>query len=444
MKLSNLIMPALASIVLASTALALLPSDASAWKVSAENSVSSLCKDSKAVVEWDFKNTIKTGDPRYALNIVVKDKRTGQTVKRTVKPGQSTSGSFMNSATKINANTVSFDMEWASNGHDAGIRTSEYAATPECKPFIKPTFNTILVCNPVNKKAVFSLRVNQTGGDATLVFNPTNGTKLPNGNPVEVIGTYKDRAGKTQTLKKTTRAVADCTPEVEVPTITANTICTVEGKKAVFTLNAKKTSGEVDVTLSPKNGSILPNGSPVEVTGTYKDNHDKTHRVTATTEATEDCTPPVEAPEIEAYTICEVVDGKAVFTLNTKKVSGDVDVTFSPEDGTVLENGDSVEVTATYKDNHDIEHAIKSNTKVVADCTPEKEIEVCRDGKIISILESEKKDSDTTVCPAEVKAVVTELPNTGVGSVAGLLGATFLGGTGISQLRMRRSARKDS
>jgi len=156
-----------------------------------------------------------------------------------------------------------------------------------------------------------------------------------------------------------------------------------------------------------------------------------------------DTSAPCPAPEVTANITCEVVDGEAIFTLNTKKTSGDVDVVFTPKDGTVMPNGDAVEVTAAYNDGTG-EKTVKITAASVADCTPEKEIEVCRDGKIISILESEKKDSDTTVCPAEVKAVVTELPNTGVGSVVGLLGATFLGGTGISQLRMRRNARKNS
>ena len=181
--------------------------------------------------------------------------------------------------------------------------------------------------------------------------------------------------------------------------------------------------------------------------------------------ATEDCDP-FEEPEFSAHTVCKVADGVGVFTLRVQQTGGDGPVTFDPSDGTVLPNGDPVTVTATYNDGtstktksvrttqtddctppeEEIEVCrdgevitIKESERLPSDTNPpcpEKEIEVCRDGEMITIKESEKKDSDTDAC---VKGETTELPNTGAGSVVGLLGATFAGGTAFAQYRMRRN-----
>lgn len=69
---------------------------------------------------------------------------------------------------------------------------------------------------------------------------------------------------------------------------------------------------------------------------------------------------------------------------------------------------------------------------------PPREIEVCRDGKVITINEDERKDTDTEApCPTpeepkepEVLPAVTELPKTGAGSLAtGAIIATGVLGT---------------
>jgi len=228
------------------------------------------------------------------------------------------------------------------------------------------------------------------------------------------------------------------------------TVSVVLGKDRVF-------SGGMYVnfecTPPVKEVKVCRNGRVVTIKETDRDNTD-----TAA---------PCPAPEIHANLVCSLVDGEAEFTLKANKTSGDVAVEFTPASGTVMPNGSAVEVTASYNDGTGTK-TVKTTAPSAADCTPEEEIEVCRDGNVISILESDKKDSDTSVpCPTPeektievcrdgtiitikeseklasdtegcVESVVTELPNTGAGSVVGLIASTFVGGTAFAQVRLRR------
>ena len=80
-------------------------------------------------------------------------------------------------------------------------------------------------------------------------------------------------------------------------------------------------------------------------------------------------------------------------------------------------------------------------------CEEPKVIEVCRDGKVITIVESDKKDTDTSVpCPVEpvkpveppVLATATTLPNTGAGSMATVVAVTAIAGASIHSAVQRR------
>lgn len=182
-----------------------------------------------------------------------------------------------------------------------------------------------------------------------------------------------------------------------------------------------------------------------------------------------DTNAPCPTPEFEASIICKVKDEKAVFTLKATQTSGDSKLAFNPANGTTLTNGNEVTVIGTYNDGKG-EKAVKTIAPAKADCTPEK-VNVCRDGKVISILKAERKSTDSDApCPVEKIKVcrdnkqieiaktdrknsdtdapcpevkgATTLPNTGAGSIAGLIGATFIGGTVLSQFRMRRSSRQ--
>ncbi len=77
----------------------------------------------------------------------------------------------------------------------------------------------------------------------------------------------------------------------------------------------------------------------------------------------------------------------------------------------------------------------------------EKHINVCRNGSVVEIKESEKQSTDGSAPCPEVKGVgatTEQLPNTGAGSIAGIVGATFAGSTAIAQVRLRRKAAKRS
>lgn len=78
-------------------------------------------------------------------------------------------------------------------------------------------------------------------------------------------------------------------------------------------------------------------------------------------------------------------------------------------------------------------------------CEQPKEVEVCRDNKVITIKESERLDSDTDApCPTTdipvVTTTATELPNTGAGSAVAIATASgFLGSIGHYVVTKRRS-----
>lgn len=191
---------------------AALPLSASAWQVN--YSAKSVCKDNSAVVNWTFTNTEPKG-AQWSMNVEFSDVQTGGKAVKTVNPGETVNGSFTSAKTKLSNGSVTIKMLWTDGRSGVDTRTTAYQATPECyvKPFVVPTFKASVVCTVKDNKAVYTLNVSQTTGDAKLTFTPANGTTLPNGNVVEVTGSYmQDGASKTVTVK--TEKVSDCTPEL--------------------------------------------------------------------------------------------------------------------------------------------------------------------------------------------------------------------------------------
>lgn len=160
----------------------------------------------------------------------------------------------------------------------------------------------------------------------------------------------------------------DCQPEVEPPEFTAHVSCNVVDNKAVYTLVINQ-SNSTPATYNPADGTVLPNGDAIEVTATYLDANQQTQTVTATATASDNCTPHVVPPEFTAHITCTVVDNKAVYKLVVKQTSGAL-ATFSPANGTLLDSGDAIKVTATYLDRNDQEQTVAVTADPVADCTP--------------------------------------------------------------------------
>ncbi len=150
---------------------------------------------------------------------------------------------------------------------------------------------------------------------------------------------------------------------------------------------------------------------------------------------TEECYVEREEPAFNAAIICEIVDAKAVFTLNIEQTAGETPGVFTPANGTVLENGNAVEVLGVF-DNGEVK--ITQTAQAAEDCTPEEETEkVCRDGKIVEIEKSDRKETDTDTCP-QVSSVVKELPKTGPASMIAAIAAVFATSVAGAQLHMRR------
>ncbi len=151
-----------------------------------------------------------------------------------------------------------------------------------------------------------------------------------------------------------------------------------------------------------------------------------------------DTNTPCVTPTFDSSIVCSVVDNRAVYKLKINQTAGAKNITFSPKDGTILENGNAVNVTGTYNDGES-DKTVKSTAPAVTNCVPER-VNVCRDGKVVNIVKSERKDTDKDAPCPEVKATSTVLPKTGAGSVAGIIGATFGISTIAAHLRMRRNA----
>ncbi len=301
------------SVISAVAIVAALPATANAWKVN--HGAESMCKDNTGAVSWVFKNT-EPNHTKWSMDVEITDAQTGGKIIKTVKSGDSVSGTFTSSKTKLSSGKVYFKMFWTDGRSGIDTRSSSYKATAECKPFVEPAFDANVICTVVDEKGIFTLNVRQTKGDGDMTFAPSNGTKMPNGDPVTVVGVYqKDGV----TLKKTvkTQSASDCTPEVEE----------------------------------------------------------------------------------EKIKVCR--------------------------DGVVVE----------------IYESEKRDSDTSLPC-PIPEIEVCRDGKVITIAEDDRKVTDTDAPCEEVKGVVTELPNTGAGSIATILGSTFAIGTAFSQIKLRRNTRR--
>ena len=208
---------AVASAVVSAFAVAAMPATASAWKVN--YNADSVCKDEKAVISWSFKNQ-EPNQAKWSIDLNVTDSQTGKSQSKTVKPGETVSGSIATDKTKLNTGQLSFKMTWTDGRNGIDTRTSSYKATDECyiPKVVEPDFEASVACKVVDGKAVYKLNVKQTAGDKTLTFTPKNDTTLNDGKAVQVVG--MDNQGKK--IIKTTKAVADCTPEKK-PEVKATT-----------------------------------------------------------------------------------------------------------------------------------------------------------------------------------------------------------------------------
>ncbi len=147
------------------------------------------------------------------MDVEFSDAQTGGKTIKTVNPGETVNGTFTTSKTKLNSGSVTVKMLWTDGRSGVDTRTTGYQATPECyvKSFVTPTFKASVLCTVKDKKAVYTLNVSQTDGDAPLTFSPANGAIVSNGNDIEVTGTYS-KDGSTKTITAKTEKVADCTP----------------------------------------------------------------------------------------------------------------------------------------------------------------------------------------------------------------------------------------
>lgn len=215
MKTTNRVKYAAFSSAVAVIAAIGIPATASAWMVN--YSAKAECANNKAQVSWTFKNT-EPNQAQWSMDIEVSDAQTGGKTTKTVKPGETVSGTFSSDKTKLTNGNVVIKMLWTDGRNGIDTRTTAYQATDECyvKPYIEPTFEAKVVCTVVDKKAVYKVNVKQTAGDDTLSFVPSDGAVVTSGDAVTVTGTYAQN-GASKKVTATTAKVADCTPAVETP-----------------------------------------------------------------------------------------------------------------------------------------------------------------------------------------------------------------------------------
>lgn len=215
MKTSNRIKLAAVSSTMAVIAAVGIPATASAWMVN--YSAKAECANNKAQVSWIFKNT-EPNEAQWSMDIEVSDAQTGGKTTKTVKPGETVSGTFSSDKTKLTNGNVVIKMLWTDGRSGVDTRSTAYEATAECyvKPYVEPTFEAKVVCTVVDKKAVYTVNVKQTAGDDTLTFTPANNSVVTNGETVTVTGAYSQN-GTSKTVTAKTAKVADCTPATETP-----------------------------------------------------------------------------------------------------------------------------------------------------------------------------------------------------------------------------------
>ena len=215
MKTSNRVKFAAFSSAIAAVAVVGLPATASAWMVN--YSAKAECADNKAQVSWTFKNT-EPNEAQWSMDIEVSDAQTGGKTTKTVKPGETASGTFTSDKTKLANGNVVIKMLWTDGRNGIDTRSTAYEATSECyvKPYVEPKFEANVVCTVVDKKAVYTVHVKQTAGDDTLTFTPANNATVTSGDAVTVTGKYS-KNGQEKTVSIKTAKVADCTPAVETP-----------------------------------------------------------------------------------------------------------------------------------------------------------------------------------------------------------------------------------
>lgn len=218
MKTTNRVKLAAFSSAVAVMAAVGTPATASAWMVN--YSAKAECANNKAQVSWTFKNT-EPNEAKWSMDIEVSDAQTGGKTTKTVKSGETVSGTFSSDKTKLANGNVVIKMLWTDGRNGIDTRTTAYSATNECfvKPYVEPKFEATVVCSVVDKKAVYKVNVKQTAGDDTLTFAPSNGETVTSGEPLVVTGTYSQSNENTISKKitVTTAKVADCAPITEAP-----------------------------------------------------------------------------------------------------------------------------------------------------------------------------------------------------------------------------------
>ncbi|MDX1766098.1 MAG: hypothetical protein R3313_04065 [Candidatus Saccharimonadales bacterium] len=199
-----------------------LPQPAQAWQTS--QSGHSECSESAptVILSWSFTNT-EPNEDKWAMDVIATDSISGNSSpKVTVNPGETATGSIDTGLMEVGKGSIVFDLTWTGGRSGQDSRTVHYDAI-DCTPPEAPEFTAHIVCDLVDNQAVYILRILQTN-DVEATFDPPDGTKLPNGDPVEVTATYAN--GDLQ-VTKTSKGADDCTPPAKIKVCRDNVIITI-------------------------------------------------------------------------------------------------------------------------------------------------------------------------------------------------------------------------
>lgn len=206
------------------------------------------------------------------------------------------------------------------------------------------------------------------GGSVKVEFPNDNVTRTP-----AIDGFWKDINTNQQLDKPAGASVTiqqdqNCLPPPVPMNLTVQVVCKAIGGPngtSEFTLSAKQDPATPAVTFNPADGTKLNSGDITTVTATWNDPNHGPQSKTIETEPIAPCTvtppppdttPKTPLPAVNKATASAVCNGGDYY-LQTKLVSGDSNVTFSPEDGTPLKPGQHLVVTASWLD----DPAIKGN-----------------------------------------------------------------------------------
>lgn len=121
--MKQLIVSLASLLVLGATLLAPVP--AYAWMTN--QSASAVCEGADSAISWSFTNT-EPNEPKWSMDIVVKNSNGGQQGPFTVAPGQTKSGEFAHDGS-TGAGTITFDLTWTDGHSGVDTRTASYTAT---------------------------------------------------------------------------------------------------------------------------------------------------------------------------------------------------------------------------------------------------------------------------------------------------------------------------